>query len=145
MHRTLTEMPGPGAEMNAVIARWDPVSRALTVANCGHFAPAVIHEDGTAEQLEVPAGHGLGGRARPTPRERVVALESGDRLLLVSDGVVLGGSGRAGLGIEGVIAAARRSERRTAADTVRRIHTAVLKATEGELEDDATAVCLAVT
>jgi hypothetical protein len=37
-----------------------------------------------------------------------------------------------------------RSERRTAADTVRQVHRAVLEATDGELGDDATAVCLAV-
>ena len=145
MHRTLKEMPGPGTEMSAVIAHWDPVSRALTVANCGHFAPAVIHGDGTAEQLDVPRTHGLGGRSTPKPRERIVTLDSGDRLVMVSDGVVADGRGQAGLGIDGVIAAARESERGTAADTVRRIHTAVLEATGGELGDDATAICLAVT
>jgi hypothetical protein len=53
--------------------------------------------------------------------------------------------GKAGLGIEGVVEAALRSERGTAADTVRKIHTAVLDASGGDLQDDATVVCLSVS
>jgi Stage II sporulation protein E (SpoIIE) len=64
---------------------------------------------------------------------------------MVSDGVVKGGQGRAGLGVEGVIEAALRSERRSAADTVRKVQTAVLEASGGELDDDATALCPAVS
>ena len=63
---------------------------------------------------------------------------------MISDGVVGSGEGKAGLGLNGLTEAARRSETGTAADTVRRIHSAVLKAAEDELDDDATAVCLAV-
>jgi serine phosphatase RsbU (regulator of sigma subunit) len=63
---------------------------------------------------------------------------------MVSDGVVARGSGQAGLGTEGVIDAAIGAETATAADTVRRVHTAVLESTDGDLEDDATVVCLSV-
>jgi len=42
------------------------------------------------------------------------------------------------------IAAAARSERATAADTVRKIHMAVLDQSGDDLDDDATAVCLSV-
>jgi hypothetical protein len=44
-----------------------------------------------------------------------------------------------------LLEAAGRSQSATAPDTVREIHSAVLGATEGELDDDATAVCLAIT
>jgi hypothetical protein len=64
--------------------------------------------------------------------------------VIVSDGVVKSGQGKAGLGVEGVVQAALRSERETAADTVREIHKAVLAGSDGELSDDATAVCLSV-
>jgi serine phosphatase RsbU (regulator of sigma subunit) len=144
MHRALKEMPGPRAEMSAVIGRWDPASHQLHVANCGHVPPVVIRRSGNAEHLRVTEGRGLGGRSRPIPAERRTHLAPGDRVLMVSDGVMVGGEGKAGLGIEGVIEAALRSERRTAADTVRRVHTAVLEATDGELDDDATALCLSV-
>ena len=94
--------------------------------------------------MEFPGGHGLGGRASPKPLERTDSLEPGDRLVMVSDGVVREGAGKAGLGIDGLVEAALSSERATAADTVRKIHTAVLAATKAELDDDATAVCLSV-
>jgi serine phosphatase RsbU (regulator of sigma subunit) len=145
MHRTLKEMPGPHAEMSAVAARWDPTSGGLTVANCGHVPPVVIHASRRAERLRVPGGRGLGGRASPKPAERKAALKPGDRLLMVSDGVVARGKGKAGLGIQGVVDAALRSERATAADTVRKVQTAVLEASRGELDRDATVVCLSVS
>jgi serine phosphatase RsbU (regulator of sigma subunit) len=144
MHQTLREMPGPRAEMTALVARWDSSTSKLRVANCGHVAPVILRANGDVERLRFPKGRGLGGRASPRPVERTAALESGDRLLLVSDGVVKSGEGQAGLGTRGLIAAALLSERQTAADTVRRVHTAVLEASDGELEDDATAVCLSI-
>jgi serine phosphatase RsbU (regulator of sigma subunit) len=94
--------------------------------------------------VRFPTTHGLGGRASAKPAERSTSLAPGDRLILVSDGVINAGEGKAGLGIDGVVKAALRSERGTGADTVREIHRAVLAAAEGELSDDATAVCLAV-
>ncbi len=145
MHQTLREMPGPRAEMTAVAAHWDPVSRRLTVASCGHVAPLIIRADGGTLQMEFPPdGHGLGGRASPKPAERADLLEPGDRLVMVSDGVIKHGEGKAGLGVDGLVKAALSSERATAADTVRKIHAAVLEASKGALDDDATAVCLSV-
>jgi serine phosphatase RsbU (regulator of sigma subunit) len=142
MHQTLKEMPGPRTEMTAVITRWDPVTYQLAVANCGHVAPIIIRAGNAPDHLTAPGSHGLGGRASPKPVERITQLGPGDRLILVSDGVVGDGRGKAGLGIDGVLAAARRSGTSTAADTVRQIHKAVLDAAGGQLEDDATVVCL---
>ncbi len=73
-----------------------------------------------------------------------MSLVPGDRLVIVSDGVTASGEGQAALGEEGVVQAALRSRRATAADTVREIQAAVLAATDGELTDDATTVCLSV-
>jgi serine phosphatase RsbU (regulator of sigma subunit) len=144
MHQTLREMPGPRAEMTAAIARWDPATHGLTVANCGHLPPLIFRSDSKVEQLEIPPTHGLGGRASAKPVEREATLEPGDRLVLVSDGVTLCGDGAGGLGVDGLIEAALRSERATAADTVREIHGAVLAAAGDGLGDDATVVCLSV-
>lgn len=105
----------------------------------------VIRNDGTAEKLKVPKVRGLGGRSAPEPAERSTALAAGDRLIMVSDGVVSEGKKKAGLGIDGLLEAAQRSQSATAPDTVREIHSAVLDATNGELDDDATAVCLAIS
>ena len=94
--------------------------------------------------MRIPKNHGLGGRASAKPVERTTSLAPGDRLVMVSDGVTGSGEGQAGLGEEGALEAALRSRRGTAADTVREIHKAVLAAADGELTDDATAVCLSV-
>ena len=130
--------------MTAVAARWDPLTNDLSVANCGHVAPVILRGGAQIEHVDVPRAHGLGGRASPKPVERSTSLASGDRLVLVSDGVIKAGDGKAGLGVDGLVRAALRSERETAADTVREVHKAVLAASEGELTDDATAVCLSI-
>jgi serine phosphatase RsbU (regulator of sigma subunit) len=143
MHRTLRELPGPRAEMTAVASRWDPETGELTVANCGHVPPVILRRNGEVELVRVPPGPGLGGRSSPKPAERTTRLTAGDRLVMVSDGVIECGDGNAGLGIDGTISAALRSERETAADTVRHVHGAVLAAGD-RLTDDATAVCLSV-
>lgn len=144
MHATLKEMPGPRAEMSAVVSHWDPVLHELSVVNCGHVPPVILRADGEAERLGDSRGGGLGGRSAPKPTETNHALRTGDRLVLFSDGVVHEGEGKAGLGYDGLIEAARRSESGAAPDTVRHIHMAVLEASGGDLTDDATAVCLSV-
>ena len=63
---------------------------------------------------------------------------------MVSDGVVKDNEGQAGLGVEGLVDAALASDSGAAGDTVRRIHAAVLERCGGELQDDATAVVMAV-
>ena len=144
MHQALRELPGPRTEMTAVVAHWDPATHDLSIANCGHVAPVILRDGDEVEHIRIREGHGLGGRASPKPAERSTTLTPGDRLVIVSDGVIKRGEGKAGLGAEGVTEAAQRSERGTAADTVREIHRAVLEASEGELTDDATAVCVSV-
>lgn len=144
MHQTLVEMPGPRAEMTAAAAHWDPLTHALEIVNCGHVPPVIIRDDGSSETIDVGVERGLGGRSAPQMESRTVSLDTGDRLIMVSDGVVFGGEGKAGLAVTGVVEAALTSESATAPDTVRKLHQAVLAATDGDLEDDATAVCLAV-
>jgi serine phosphatase RsbU (regulator of sigma subunit) len=143
MHRTLREMPGPAAEMTAIVARWDPATFRLELVNCGHTAPLLIRAGGEIEPVDMPARRGLGGRAGPRPYELATSLGPGDRLIMCSDGVITNGKGQAGLGFDGVAEAAQRSDEGSAADTVRKIHRAVLDACRGELMDDATVVCLA--
>jgi serine phosphatase RsbU (regulator of sigma subunit) len=144
MHRTLREMPGPSAEMTAIAARWDPATFRLELVNCGHAAPVIVRADGEVEHVDMPTGRGLGGRASSRPGDHETALDPGDRLVLFSDGVTTSAGGGADLSVDGVARAATRSERGSAADTVREVHRAVLDASGGDLGDDATVVCLAV-
>ena len=89
--------------------------------SCGHVAPIVIRGRGSVDDLNLPVGRGLGGRGSPRPSELATTLEPGDRLVMCSDGVVTAGSGQAGLGEQGVVEAALRSEQGSAADTVRQV------------------------
>jgi serine phosphatase RsbU (regulator of sigma subunit) len=144
IHQTLREMPGPRAEMAAIIAHWDPTTHELEIANCAHVAPLILRDDGTVQALPFPRTHGLGARSTPKPSERSSTLLAGDRLLMASDGVIDDGEGQAGLGEDGLVEAALRSQRGSAADTVREVHRAVIAKRGGELSDDATAVCLSI-
>ena len=83
----------------------------------------------------------------PRPIEKRSQLEPGDRLVMVSDGVI-----RPGVPVRRACCSRASlppspSSLPTAADTVREIHAAVLAETgedDPDLSDDATAVCLAV-
>jgi serine phosphatase RsbU (regulator of sigma subunit) len=142
MHKALGELPGPRAEMTALVARWDPREGTLRIYSCGHVPPLLLREDGEIERPRCRPSAGLGGRTTPTPGEFRTSFGPGDRLLLVSDGVVRAGEGQAGLGEEGLIRAARAADPASASDLVREVHRAVLAAAGGRLSDDATAVCL---
>ncbi|MET0305554.1 MAG: SpoIIE family protein phosphatase [Solirubrobacterales bacterium] len=144
MHQTLREMPGRRAEMAAIVARWDPTTHELELANCGHVAPLILRDGGVVERLPFPQVRGLGARSTPKPGELSTRLRGGDRLLMASDGVIGPGKGQAGLGDGGLAEAALRSPRESAADTVREVHRAVRDACGDELTDDATVVCLSI-
>src|SRR4029453_19267069 len=124
MHQALREMPGPRAEMTAVVARWEPASAELRVANCGHVAPVILRSGGEVERIRTPKTHGLGGRASAKPSEQTASLAPGDRLVIVSDGVTASREGQAGLGEEGVVEGGLRSRRATPADTARGVQAA---------------------
>jgi serine phosphatase RsbU (regulator of sigma subunit) len=142
MHHALREMPGPRTEMTAIVAHWDQLGGALRLHSCGHVAPLLVGAEGEVEHLDCGPSAGLGGRQTPTPGTAETRLESGDRLVLVSDGVVHSGVGQAGLGEAGLLDAVLSAGRDSASETVRAVHGAVLDAAAGELSDDATAVCL---
>jgi serine phosphatase RsbU (regulator of sigma subunit) len=145
IHQTLVELDVDGAFVNVVLARWHGPSSRLSWLTCGDQAPLVISPDGQLEQLSDPdhEGLGLGGPDRVfTVSHR--RLEPGERLLLLSDGV-LGRrtSGGGTIGLDGIRGAVARARDLSAPSAVRAIEDAIHDASSDELEDDATVVVFA--
>ena len=104
-----------------------------------------MHLDNSLTPLESP-GHpalGTGGEPRFQPAER--QLRSGERLLLLTDGVLERRTESGGrFGVEGLRSALDRAESTAAAATAMAIQAAVTDCWAEPLEDDATIVVLAV-
>jgi serine phosphatase RsbU (regulator of sigma subunit) len=145
IHATLLELDIEGAFVNVVLARWHAPSSRLSWLTCGDQPPLLISHDGTLEQLSDPdhEGLGLGGAHREfTVTHR--RLEPGERLLLLSDGVLeRRRRGGGTIGVDGIRAAVSRARDLGAASAVRAIEDAIHDASSDQLEDDATVVVFA--
>jgi serine phosphatase RsbU (regulator of sigma subunit) len=146
MDEVIRALDNPNFAVTALIARWHAPTAALAWINCGHpHAYVADLEDGFA-QLEGPVHPPLGTGGEPLRFETsVVALDSKDRLVMITDGVTeraVEGGGQ--FGIEGVRRAIQAADAPTAAATAMAIHRAVAASARDPLEDDATVVVLAV-
>ena len=129
---------------SAVCCRYRPDTRVLTWAQAGHPAP-LLFRNGTGRVLSPPDGVLLGATSGAVYGQAEEALEPGDLLLLLTDGLIprRWGSRRSGEAEGGGCTAAvsrlldlapRFSEARSAQDCVR---TVVEEFGETEREDDA--------
>ncbi|MFH0520252.1 SpoIIE family protein phosphatase [Streptomyces sp. M41] len=76
----------PEVTATVCLALVDPGTGRSRIANAGHIAPLIVHDDGDAEYVPV-AGPLLGlGLDRPEPSE--VVLTGKERLLMVTDGLI---------------------------------------------------------
>jgi serine phosphatase RsbU (regulator of sigma subunit) len=145
IHETVQALEVDGAFVNAVLGRWHGPSATFRWITCAHQPPLLITSAGELHQL-AGASHGSLGVDDDEPY--VVEsrrLDAGDRLLLLSDGVLERGTHRGEpFGLRGVRAAVARSAPGAAA-TVRAIEDAISTASADPLEDDATIVVFAPT
>ena len=72
--------------MTAVLGRLDLTTGVCALLNAGHVPPMLVR-DGTAELLQLPRNFSLGMFAEATYRAGEVALQPGDRLAIVTDGM----------------------------------------------------------
>jgi serine phosphatase RsbU (regulator of sigma subunit) len=147
IHHTMLEVAVQGAFVNVVLGRWHGPSLMFSSITCGDRGPLLIAEQGELIELEFsehPA-LGLGEPARrfTTDRRR---LEPGERLLLLSDGV-LDRRRQDGepFGLDGVRGAITDAVDAGAASTVRAVEDAITAASADPLQDDATIVVFAPT
>ena len=145
MDETVRRLGNPDFFVTAIVARWHAATATLSWVNCGHPPAYVVDLDNTLTPLEGPEHPALGTGDQPRfqPAER--QLRSGERLLLLTDGVIERHTEDGGrFGVEGLRSALDRAESPTAAATAMAIQAAVTDCWAEPLEDDATIVVLAV-
>lgn len=146
MDETVKVLGNPEFHVTAVVARWHAVRSTLTWVNCGHPPPYLAFLDGTMEELSGPEHPALGAAKRTpafTPTDR--QLRPGERLILVTDGILdrkVEGGGT--FGVDGLRTAIAAADKATAAATATAILQAVTDCRREPLEDDGTALVLAV-
>ena len=147
MDETVRGLGNREFHVTAVVARWYAATGTFTWVNCGHPPPLLVTAGGELEELAGPAPQPLGAPDVPeptfVPTSRVLAR--GDRLVLVTDGVTerrMEGGGR--FGVEGIRAAVAEAADGSAAATAMTILQRVTDCWREPLEDDGTAVVLAV-
>jgi serine phosphatase RsbU (regulator of sigma subunit) len=146
MHETVRRLGNRDFEVTALVARWRAATRTFTWVNCGHPPAYVVGVDGNLGELEGPEHPPLGSPdAEPTFSATERQLASGERLILVTDGIMerrTEGGGR--FGVEGIRRALAEVESPTAAATAMAILQAVSDSWKEPLEDDGTVVVLSV-
>jgi serine phosphatase RsbU (regulator of sigma subunit) len=146
MDDVIRTLGNPQFTLTAILARWHAPTSTLTWLNCGHPPGFIADPDGTLTELEGPVHAPLG--SEETTREfelTTLRLDSADRLVLVTDGVIgreIEGGGT--FGVDGLRRAVRDAPAATAAATAMAIQQAVTSCWSEPLADDATAVVLAV-
>ncbi|HWM56664.1 MAG TPA: PP2C family protein-serine/threonine phosphatase [Pseudonocardia sp.] len=132
----LAEHSPVGEFVTGQVLRVDLGTGATTLVNAGHLFPLLLRGGQVRElQLEIDLPFGL-YPGRPFRLQRL-QLEPGDRLLLVTDGVLDRNSAH-----HDVPAALAGSAGLHARELVHQLGDLVLGATGGKLRDDATVLCL---
>ena len=143
IHVAIGEIPIEGAFVNVVLCRWHGPSTTFRWITCGNHAPLLISPHGELRQLAGPTHAALGPGDCPDLSVEERRLEPGERILLLSDGVLTRRTRRnREFGLAGVRAAVARAGPGAPA-TVRALEDAISSASLDPLEDDATIVVFA--
>ncbi|MCA1703649.1 MAG: serine/threonine-protein phosphatase [Actinobacteria bacterium] len=120
----------------AIVMSVDLLTGVVEVVNAGHPTPHLVR-NGVATELELRADLPFGMFADAEYRAQALVLEPGDRLVLVTDGMLERNSSALDIAVA--------LTEMTALHPREVVHTfarAVLAATGGDLQDDATVLCL---
>ena len=122
--------------VTGLLGRLDLREGTLELVNAGHVAP-FLARGGVVRTLDLPVDLPFGMFGDTTYRRSVVALEPGDRIVLVTDGMLERNA--AGLDLSIAVRETRELHPREAA---RGLADSVLRATGDDLRDDATVMVL---
>ena len=135
-HQALIAYATRGGFVTGQLVRIDLLEETARIVNAGHPRPFRLR-DGVVEQVPLTADPPFGALAGTTWREQALPLQAGDRLLLLTDGMLERNA--AGLDVPALLRASAHLHPREA---IQQLTYAVLDAVGGELADDATALCL---
>lgn len=89
--------------VTAFLASFDPENMTLKYVLAGH-EPPVLYRYATGEMMQLERGGRLIGAVEDAQyEERILRLESGDRLILYTDGLSEAGTGGRLIGVDGVV------------------------------------------
>lgn len=146
MDETVRKLDNADFYVTAWIGRWHAATAALRWVNCGHPAAYLVDPDGVLKELKGSDHPPLGtGKEVPSFTVSELRLEPGERLVLLTDGVIdrrMEGGGT--FGFDGLREAIESATDGTAAATAMAIQRAVTECWKEPLEDDATVVVMAV-
>jgi len=125
-----------GQFVTGQLARVDLHTGAMTVVNAGHPFPYRVR-DGRVEEIELAVDMPFGLYPGRDLSLRCLQLEPGDRIVLVTDGMLERNA--EGLDLPGMLTREAGTHPR---ELVYELAEAVLHATDGKLDDDATVLCL---
>ena len=132
----LAEQAGDGQFVTGLLVRIDLTSAAAGIVNAGHPPPLRLRA-GQVEHVRLEADRPFGLQTGRGYRVQALQLEVGDRLMFVTDGMLERDAAR--MNIAAILTAGMNMHAREA---VQHLTQAVLKASGGQLRDDATALCL---
>jgi serine phosphatase RsbU (regulator of sigma subunit) len=125
-----------GQFVTGLLVRIDLESATAGIVNAGHPPPLRLRA-GQCEQIRLEADRPFGLMSGPGYRVQALPLEVGDRLMFVTDGMLEGDAAR--MNIAGILTASMNMHAREA---VQHLTQVVLDASDGQLRDDATVLCL---
>ena len=127
--------PG-GGFVTGQVGRVDLRTRTATIVNAGHPLPLRLR-DGRVERVQLEADPPFGTVRGHEYRVQQLPLEPGDRLLLFTDGMLERNT--TAVDVADMVASGAHMHPREA---VQHLTQAIYEATGGQLNDDATAMCL---
>jgi len=132
----LAEQAGESQFVTGLLVRIDLARATAAIVNAGHPPPLRLR-DGQVDQLRLEADLPFGLRAGRGFRVQSLPLQVGDRLMFVTDGMLERDAALTNIGA--ILTASIDMHPREA---VQDLTQEVLKASRGQLRDDATALCL---
>lgn len=132
----LVEAPGDEGFVSGLLVHVDLVDGSVSAVNAGHPSPYLVR-DGSVSRIRLDADLPFGMMADADYREQRLELQPGDRMLLVTDGMLERNATT--IDIASVLSNMGQLHPR---EVVHRFADAVLRATGGKLRDDATVLCV---